>query len=107
MSNREIIERAAQKICTLSQTALKGHCPALITIADIIESELEAAFGWKDIASAPKDGTRVLIVIEGVDRAVLATWDGSAWETIDGHIWTGRAVTHWQALPGVPEQEGE
>lgn len=57
---------------------------------------------WLPMDSVPKDGRRVLVAIEGVDRAVVAMWNGGVWETVDGNCWTGRAITHWMPLPAAP-----
>lgn len=65
-----------------------------------------APAGWRPIETAPKDGRRVLIAVEGVDRAVVALWSGAVWETLDGHDWMGRAVTHWMPLPAAPAAPG-
>ena len=58
--------------------------------------------GWQPIKTAPKDGTRVLIVISGVNRPVLAYFNGAGWSTYDGNDWSGRFVTYWVALPPLP-----
>lgn len=80
------------------------HFPlAVALVADMLRVPLEEQ-GWQPMGSAPKDGTRVLIVLQGVDRAVVAFWDGATWSTVDGNDWEGRAVTHWRPLPDPPEQ---
>ena len=67
---------------------------------------------WLPMDSVPKDGRRVLVAIEGVDRAVVAMWNGGVWETVDGNCWTGRAITRWMPLPAAhgaspqPPQQG-
>lgn len=80
---------------------------------------------WQDIASAPKDGTRVLLWMEPVNDArfkpidgrhtVIATWvvwsdamkrDGMR----DGWSWYGSPLhypTKWMALPAPPAAELE
>ncbi len=62
-----------------------------------------AAPQWQPIETAPKDGRRVLVAVEGVDRVVVAFWNGSAWSTVDANDWSGRSVTHWMPLPQPPE----
>lgn len=80
--------------------AYADHCtaPLLARIA-----ELEAAQTWQPIESAPKDGRRVFVVIEGVDRGVLAFWNGCEWATIDGNDWQGRKIKFWMPLPTPPK----
>ena len=56
-----------------------------------------------DMDAAAKDGSRVLIIIDGVDRTVLGQWNGEAWSTLDSNNWEGRCVTHWMPLPKPPE----
>lgn len=58
---------------------------------------------WKPISSAPRDGTRFLTAIEGVDRPILTFWNGAGFMTIDGNDWTGRPMTDWHPLPLLPE----
>ena len=66
---------------------------------------------WAPIATAPKDGTIILLLVRG--RVVEARWgceDGGdynnlAWEpTYCGHIWR-TAATHWMPLPPPPEAQ--
>jgi len=61
--------------------------------------------GWQPMNTAPRDGTRILLAISGVDRAVLAYWNGAEWLTLDGHEWKGRTTTRWMPLPAPPELE--
>lgn len=60
------------------------------------------ASAWRPIAEAPRDGTRVLLHVEGVDRPVLGQWDGSEWVTLDANDWSGRNLLSWSALPPLP-----
>lgn len=71
----------------------------MLTAAPAAPKQAEA---WMPIETAPKDGRRLLVAIEGVDRAVVAFWSGAAWATVDGHDWTGRGITHWMSLPPAP-----
>ena len=62
MTNREIAERAAYAILDSGEgiwESIPRRDEIASKFADIIESELESASGWKDIASAPKDGREV------------------------------------------------
>lgn len=65
--------------------------------------------GWRDIASAPKDGTDILLaaVIGGVWRQKVGWWEAmdNAWVT--AIMGSGRKAwlqnpTHWQPLPPSP-----
>lgn len=82
---------------------------------------------WRDIETAPRDGTRVLLAM-GDGDVRDGWWDGEvelvAHPTIDQMIWRGAWVdgevhgsiwglvkveydpTHWQPLPSPPENEG-
>ena len=60
---------------------------------------------WQPIETAPKDGTRVLVVERGT--VSIADWfDGNGWEP--GACWWAtdsgslRDVTHWMPLPEPP-----
>lgn len=75
---------------------------------------LEPEQGWRDISSAPRDGTEILVYfpLDGLNkhwaRRVPVVWTGSEW----AH--TGRSggyshayqPTHWQPLPPPPTAEG-
>ena len=80
---------------------------ALLADLDDARAALTAAKagGWVPIETAPKDGRRVLVAIEGVDRAVVSFWSGAGWATVDGHDWKGRPVTAWQPLPNPPKEQ--
>lgn len=60
---------------------------------------------WHDISTAPKDGQRVLVVIEGANKAILAQKekDGRWWTVGEAVNWEGKNVTHWMPLPTPPE----
>lgn len=64
----------------------------------------EAASPWRDIATAPKDGTKIWCFTPGGYQVVL-TWYADAWR--NGQDWN-RATwepTHWQPLPSPPSNE--
>jgi len=69
--------------------------------------------GWRDIESAPRDGTAVL-VYEPAEKSMAVGW----WE--DHYVWVSPGAwitdyarsdtpvwrpTHWQPLPSPPETE--
>lgn len=65
---------------------------------------------WLPIATAPKDGTRIIYWSKSYQKADIGYYR-------DGHIWTGTAIyspsaiprewhhvaSHWMALPEAPE----
>jgi hypothetical protein len=60
--------------------------------------------GWRDIESAPKDGTRVL-VFSPLDKAIFACgFENGMWQT---GVWRANnnagQPTHWMPLPTPPE----
>ena len=66
---------------------------------------------WRDIETAPKDGTRVLLWLPDVDRGLpgveAAQWWGDCWWTNGGPNagadmaeWSN--ATHWMPLPAPP-----
>lgn len=66
---------------------------------------------WQLIETAPKDGTRILLVERG-GVIVLAAWDYSIWITpsndwIISHDRSDTEIawhpTHWMALPPIPD----
>ena len=62
--------------------------------------------GWQDIASAPKDGTFVLVTdarhppCHLIARFKHNTWWGQQTQTGRAIVW--REATHWQPLPEPP-----
>lgn len=60
---------------------------------------------WQDIASAPRDGTRVLIHVDG--QAIEAAFDAIAGEWFAGQwgLGFGDEATNWQPLPPPPVGE--
>ena len=83
--------------------------------------------GWRDIESAPRDGTPLLLYspgldadqwyrIDGMPNIVVGLWEveadrpgGGRWLSDVGDIGEGLIVTlkptHWQPLPAPPETE--
>ena len=58
--------------------------------------------GWQPIATAPKDGSYVLIWFDtGHSRGhAIAHWEGREWENSDSHTY---APMHWMPLPAGPK----
>jgi len=82
------------------------------SLAKIIEdmadelSLLRQQTEWRDIADAPRDGTRVLIYIPALDLQAASTFEHGAWQNVP---WTSNihdlSPTRWQHLPSPPVQE--
>lgn len=65
--------------------------------------------GWRDISTAPKDGTRILIYeppsYEGdPDVQYVVRWNGEKWEEALGEGYSTFDATHWRPLPAAPDQ---
>ena len=70
--------------------------------------------GWKPIASAPKDGTEILVYApwladDGERNITTVFWDGSDWYLcqLGGHAESSEPdgrPTHWMSLPSPPGQ---
>lgn len=60
---------------------------------------------WRDIDSAPKDGTEVLVT-EVVYSPFVAYWSGTfkRWSAEGSHDYC--SPTHWMPLPPPPERKG-
>lgn len=60
---------------------------------------------WQPIATAPKDGTEVLVT-DGTTYAVASWYDaGGEWRDVGDIGWggmEGALPTHWMALPALP-----
>lgn len=76
--------------------------------------------GWRDMASAPKDGTKIDLWVHWPatedreahsQRLADASWDGVEHDWHDGQFRLGQYLarpepTHWRPLPHPPAQEG-
>jgi hypothetical protein len=96
-----------------SQTAEKinldqrreGYYPDHAKLAAIIREALQTAhqqqeqFSWQPIASAPKDGTSLLMFTES-QWCVVAYWDAERESWFDGEY--DQPATHWRPLPLPP-----
>jgi hypothetical protein len=80
--------------------------------ADVYKAERDAARAvteWRDIATAPRDGTDILVCDARLDGGFqqVVFWDGETngewrWETSDGPTFHQEAFTHWRSLPLPP-----
>jgi hypothetical protein len=60
--------------------------------------------GWRDIATAPRDGSKVLLAdAEATPTVLIALWNGVAWDDGD-YLLDG--FTHWMPLPPAPTDTG-
>lgn len=68
---------------------------------------------WRNISTAPKDGTSVLCYDplsrrndpDAVGRICTMRWDGKVWR-VDIHSFVSFDPTHWQPLPEPPPRAG-
>ena len=81
-------------------------------IADAILAALRPTdTGWRDIATAPKDGRVVLVfsaarcVWSVVSAQWRQDWPNGGWDTISKHT-TPIVPTHWMPLPPAPTDTG-
>lgn len=63
--------------------------------------------GWRPIATAPKDGTKILVTEIGFGRDATncAFWRDDAgewWSVPSGRVY--RNLTHWMPLPNPPKE---
>ncbi len=59
---------------------------------------------WQDIATAPRDGTHMLVTGMGYWEQfwAVAYWDGEAWRQQDDDGASLIPPTHWRPLPAPP-----
>ena len=61
--------------------------------------------GWRDISSAPKDGTRVLMWGPGWDGPMTHEWPNAEIAEAELRNWIN-PPTHWRPLPSPPKEGG-
>lgn len=66
-------------------------------------SDLRETLAWRPIASAPKDGTFVLLWAEQESECALVGYFGSRWELAHSDTYPFDP-THWLPLPTSPEE---
>lgn len=80
--------------------------------ADRLESlSTQAGEGWRDIATAPKDGSYILASDGERDGCAVVRWDCDgwvyAWHEYDGPMQM-HSASHWRPLPSPPsDTKGE
>jgi hypothetical protein len=93
----------------------EGFLPdAQAALASIEAAGCMVVPGWRDIASAPRDGTDILVLWgDGTGACLVVSWDEGAsdpkwpWLTLDGPNYHLTAFSHWMPLPASPLQNGE
>lgn len=70
---------------------------------------MASVIDWRPIETAPKDGTRIRILVDGiVDHPLEARWcpdGGGGWPWLvsgSDDRWNVKLVTHWMPLPEAP-----
>lgn len=101
MDDRELINEALGAIPCLEGHGYYQRAEAALALAD----RLEAREGWRDIASAPKDGTRVLLA--HASAAFDGWWDDGEGAWVDGETdndgdYIAYRPSHWMPLPPLP-----
>lgn len=89
------------------ETACGGDLPELLgvigleTIEKALKAYIEreqglsqqASTGWRDIGTAPKDGTSIVLTVDGTTSAGIGRWDGNGWRWSYGYPYS---PTHWK-----------
>lgn len=95
-------ELAAVEVVKMVVSALTSPAP----------SEAPGGGGWRDISTAPKDGTRILVwrepVVPGAAYFDVTGWPNNwtgLWPTAYMHYADGHEPTHWMPLPAPPADE--
>ena len=70
-----------------------------------LEQPAQAPDGWRDIGTAPKDGSRLMLFRESDGMQFTGSWcDCYGWSDMNAPI---AGVTHWMPLPAAPAPGGE
>jgi hypothetical protein len=81
-----------------------GRDVILTALAPLI-AEWSAERQWQPIATAPKDGTWVLVMTTHWPHAEVSHW-GNTFSSVETFAWTNDEYTckptHWQPLPSPP-----
>lgn len=110
MNKEEAVKAAIRDGCEAHDRALYGS--EKLVRSRTIEAGIRAALdsfirsmgdeGWRDIASAPKDGTNILVYTERrvVRVAYFEPGGCGDWRSLPGYLF--ERPTHWQPLPLPP-----
>lgn len=63
---------------------------------------------WRDISTAPKDGTYILAIMEGFELSTIVCWHNDMWRERTDVVYDNYAEyspTHWMPLPTPPAQK--
>lgn len=100
--------------------AVRQALPALLDALDRTPSDMAVRADWRDIATAPKDGTRVLLWMTGPyqSETMIGSWNDERYATKPRPYWTtdderylGKRYRRanqpavWQPLPVAPASE--
>lgn len=60
---------------------------------------------WQPIGTAPMvdHGVLLLLDCDGAKAMIVASYDGSRWQTLDGTSYHRDLPTHWMPLPKLPD----
>ena len=77
---------------------------ALFLAASELET-LRAATAWRPISTAPRDGTRALLSVPGLDDCIIVGfWNRGSWRVCwDQEPFEDEQVVAWQPLPTPPD----
>jgi hypothetical protein len=106
-----VSEEQRQRVAEIVEAAIERHAPAnsirnTLDDADALIAALRPTdTGWRDIATAPKDGTPVLGYWWHSDGGSfgVVVWDGDDWRENSDIV---GAPTHWMPLPPAPTDTG-
>jgi len=70
--------------------------PSLTELADAVAAKIPH---WQPIATAPRDGTRILLYMPGKIASVYEGWLNELYMKLDSR---GGNPTHWMPLPEEP-----
>lgn len=101
-------------ILTTIDTPTSGEATIMAEAPDGAWVRYEDVPQWRDIASAPRDGTAVLVTAGGLQRVA---WTKHSAEAGNDGVWCYHiarggpftvmfGVTHWMPLPALPASPG-
>ena len=120
-ANRGGVRNEEARHISTQAEAIRYALPRYVKLAEVLGDEsLLAALrraspetGWQPMETAPKDGTQLLLWINGIEpRPRIGYWSergsDTGWYGLQSQHFIGVIVTHWQPLPPAPRpQEAE